>query len=146
MNCVIVVALGDYTGAATWGDLTSLIGKQKGIAGTVTDGLVRDTAGIREVGLLVFARGSIPSSPFKDGPGEINVPLQCGGIVVRPGDIIFGDADGVVVIPREHASKVVKKAVEIDASEVEKVKSIKAGHLIPDSIDARLKELGYKID
>lgn len=143
---VIVVALGNYTGASTWGDLTSLIGKQKSIAGMVTDGLVRDTVGIREVGLPVFARGSVPSSPFKDGPGEINVPVQCGGIVVRPGDIVFGDVDGVVVIPREHASEVVKKALEIDASEVEKVKSIKAGHLIPDSIDGRLKELGYRID
>lgn len=141
---VIVIAIDGYTGASTWGDLTSLIAKEKNLAGMVTDGLVRDSNGIREVGLPVWAAGTIASSPFKDGPGEVNVPVSCGGILVHPGDVIFGDVDGVVVIPAGRAAEVTKGALAVDASEVQKVKDIKAGKLIPDYVDRRLRELGYQ--
>jgi regulator of RNase E activity RraA len=142
---VIVIALGGYTGASTWGDLTSLIAKERGLAGMVTDGLVRDSNGIRDVGLPVWALGTIPSSPFKDGPGEVNVPISCGGVLVRPGDVIFGDVDGVVVIPREQAAEVTRGALAVDASEVQKVRDIKAGKLIPGFVDTKLRELGYSV-
>jgi len=112
----------------------------------VTDGLVRDIFGIKEVGLPVISSGSIPTSPFKDGPGEVNVPITCGGILVRPGDIIFGDADGVVVIPQENTDQVVQKAMEIAASEEIKVKDIKSGHLIPEWVERTLKERGYVLE
>jgi regulator of RNase E activity RraA len=142
---VIVVALNGFSASSTWGDLTSLIASQKGLAGMVTDGMVRDTAGIVEVGLPVFARGTIASSPLKDGPGEVNVPISCGGVVVRPGDVVFGDIDGVVVIPREQVAEVTRGALAIDRAEVEKVKDIKAGHLIPDFVDEKLRQLGYDV-
>ena len=140
---IIVIGIYNYTASSTWGDLTSLIGKQKGLAGMVTDGLVRDVFGIKEVGLPVFSRGSIPTSPFKDGPGEVNVPITCGGISVRPGDILFGDVDGVVVISQENVDQVVRRAMEIAAEEEKKVKDIKSGHLIPDWVEKTLKERGY---
>lgn len=143
---VIVIGIYNYTASSTWGDLTSLIGKEKGLAGMVTDGLVRDVFGIKEVGLPVFSRGSIPTSPFKDGPGEVNVPITCGGIFVRPGDIIFGDVDGVVVIPQENVDQVVRRAFEIAAEEEKKVKDIKSGHLIPDWVERSLKEKGFIVD
>jgi regulator of RNase E activity RraA len=143
---IIVIGIYNYTTSSTWGDLTSLIGKQKGLAGMVTDGLVRDVFGIKEVGLPVFSRGSIPTSPFKDGPGEVNVPIACGGISVRPGDVLFGDVDGVVVIPQENVDQVVRRAVEIAAEEEKKVKDIKSGHLIPDWVAKILRERGYVID
>lgn len=143
---VIVIGIYNYTASSTWGDLTSLIGKEKGLAGMVTDGLVRDIFGIKEIGLPVFSRGSIPTSPFKDGPGEVNVPITCGGIFVRPGDIIFGDVDGVVVIPQENVDQVVRRAFEIAAEEAKKVKDIKSGHLIPDWVERSLKEKGFIVD
>jgi len=143
---VIVIGIYNYTASSTWGDLTSLIGKEKGLAGMVTDGLVRDVFGIKEVGLPVFSRGSIPTSPFKDGPGEVNVPITCGGVLIRPGDIIFGDVDGVVVIPQENVDQVVRKALQIGVDEEKKVKDIKSGHLIPDWVEKTLKERGYVID
>jgi len=143
---VIVIGIYNYIASSTWGDLTSLIGKEKGLAGMVTDGLVRDIFGIKEVGLPVFSRGSIPTSPFKDGPGEVNVPITCGGVSVRPGDIIFGDVDGVVVIPQENVVQVVRGALEIAAEEEKKVKDIKSGHLIPDWVEKTIKERGYIID
>ena len=143
---VIVIGIYSYTASSTWGDLTSLIGKEKGLAGMVTDGLVRDIFGIKEVGLPVFSRGSIPTSPFKDGPGEVNVPITCGGAFVRPGDIIFGDVDGVVVIPHENVDQVVRRALEIAAEEEKKVKDIKSGHLIPDWVERTVKEKGFIID
>lgn len=143
---VIVIGIYRYTSSSTWGDLTSLIAKEKGLAGMVTDGLVRDILGIKEVGLPVFARGSIPTSPFKDGPGEVNVPITCGGVLVRPGDVIFGDVDGVVVIPQENIEQVVRKSFEISMEEEKKVKDIKSGHFIPDWVNKTLKEKGYILD
>ena len=85
---------------STWGDLTSRVGAARGLAAMVTDGAVRDLDGIAEAGLPVFAAAVTPNSPQKDGPGEINVPIACGGQVVHPGDILVGDRDGVVVVPR----------------------------------------------
>jgi regulator of RNase E activity RraA len=96
--------------------------------------------------LPVFSRGSIPTSPFKDGPGEVNVPITCGGAFVRPGDIVFADVDGVVVILQENVDQVVRRALEISAEEERKVKDIRSGHLIPDWVEKTLKERGYVID
>lgn len=143
---VLVITNGEYTGASTWGDLTSMIGAQKKIAGMVTDGLIRDIQGISEVGLPVYAQGSSPNSPFKDGPGEINFTISCGGVVVNPGDIIVGDRDGIVVVPREIAEEVAAKLPAIAEKEEKIVKDIKSGKLIPDWVPARLSEVGYKIE
>lgn len=142
---VIVIGNYNYTTNAVLGDLTSLIAREKKLAGIVTDGLGRDTKGIKEVGLPVFLRGSTPSSPYKDGPGEVNVPIVCGGVVVNPGDIIFGDVDGVVVVPKKNVDQVVSKATEIALNEEVKVKDIKAGNFIPDWVEKKLKEEKYMI-
>jgi regulator of RNase E activity RraA len=140
---VIVIGTGRFTGASVWGDLTSLIAREKRLSGMVTDGLVRDTAGIKDVGIPVFASGSIPSSPFKDGPGEINVPISCGGVTVEPGDIIFGDVDGVLVIPQGGVKEIASQALAIAAKEASKTEEILSGKLIPDWVNDKLKDLGY---
>jgi regulator of RNase E activity RraA len=139
---VLVIATSSFEGAATWGDLTSMIGKAKGMAGTVTDGMVRDVEGICQVGLPVFARGSTPNSPFKDGQGEVNFPVTCGGITVRPGDILVGDGDGVVVIPREDWDEVLAGLAKIAEKESQTVANIQAGKLIPDWVAKTLAERG----
>jgi len=139
---VLVIATSNFQAAATWGDLTSMIAKAKGMAGMVTDGMVRDVEGICQVGLPVFARGATPNSPFKDGQGEVNFPVTCGGVTVRPGDIVVGDGDGVVVIPREEWDEVVKGVAKVVEKENQTIANIQAGRLIPEWVAMTLAERG----
>lgn len=85
--------------------------KVRGLAGVVLDGSCRDTEDIREMGFPVFSRGVNPSGTVKASLGQINVPITCGGIEVHPGDIILGDCDGVVVVPRQYEDNVFEKAL-----------------------------------
>ncbi|MDA0710806.1 MAG: 4-hydroxy-4-methyl-2-oxoglutarate aldolase [bacterium] len=139
---VLVIAVKDYPTHSVWGDLTSQIAMTKGLAGVVTDGMVRDIVGLTEVGLPVFARGLTPNSPQKDGPAQINVPIVCGGMVVHPGDIILGDSDGVVVIPRNRALEVLEKVKEIARKEAGIRESIRNRGGLPDSAIEMLKAKG----
>lgn len=107
----ILVIAGEFDhNYSVWGGIMSLMATRKGIAGVLTDGLVRDAAQIRSTGLVVFAAGLTPVGPSKDGRGQINVPVSCGGVIVHPGDIIVGDADGAVSIPRQQAPAVLERA------------------------------------
>ncbi len=96
---VIVVANDGYTGTAVIGDIAAGMMKNKGVAAFVTDGLGRDKAGIVATGLPVFCQGIQPNSPAMNGPGVVGAPVTLGDVHVEPGDVIVGDADGVVVIP-----------------------------------------------
>jgi 4-hydroxy-4-methyl-2-oxoglutarate aldolase len=107
---VLVVNAGGYKDYAVFGDLLGLSCKVHDIAGIVIDGASRDAEGMQAIGFPVFARAILPTGPFKDSPGAINVPVSCGGVPVRPGDIIVGDADGVMVVPQEHAADVLSRA------------------------------------
>jgi regulator of RNase E activity RraA len=84
---------------ALWGIMTTLAARQRGVAGVVIDGAVRDSAGIREEAFPVFARAIVPSAGGAQYLGEMNIPIQCGGVPVNPGDWVCGDEDGVVVVP-----------------------------------------------
>lgn len=139
---VLVVATGAFTAASTFGDLVALLAARRGLAGLVTDGVVRDLEGILEVGLPVFAQGLNPNSPHKDGPADIQVPVVCGGILVRPGDLIVGDADGVVVVPLEQAEAVLARVEATEAKEQAIRAEIEAGALIPSAMAQRLRALG----
>jgi 4-hydroxy-4-methyl-2-oxoglutarate aldolase len=81
--------------------------KVRGMAGMVVDGAIRDSSELKDVGLPVCARGTSVIIGGHDGPGEINVPVACGGVVVNPGDIVVADEDGIVVVPKDHAADVV---------------------------------------
>jgi regulator of RNase E activity RraA len=107
---VLVIAGGFDHNYSVWGGIMSLMATRKGIVGVLTDGLVRDAAQIKSAGLVVFAAGLTPVGPSKDGRGQINVPVSCGGVIVHPGDIIFGDADGAVCIPQPEARAVLERA------------------------------------
>jgi len=139
---VLVIATHGYTTNSIWGELTSLIGRARGLAGVVTDSVVRDSREIVQIGLPVFARGLTPNSPFKDGPGKVNVPVDCGGVTVRPGDIVVGDADGVVVVPQELAETALERVLTIHAKEAAIRAEIEAGHLIPSNMARLLREKG----
>ncbi len=109
---VLVVDAKGYEYNAVCGDFVIGLAQILGIKGVVIDGVVRDIKGIKEMNYPVFARGYTVAASGKSGAGEINVPISCGGVVVRPGDLVVGDADGVVVIPREREQEILAKAME----------------------------------
>jgi 4-hydroxy-4-methyl-2-oxoglutarate aldolase len=95
---VLIVTTDSYTEASVLGDVMIGMAKNKGIVACVTDGMVRDVAGLNAVGIPVFARGLTPNSPHKDGPGEIGTSINIGGVTVASGDLLVGDENGVVVV------------------------------------------------
>jgi len=103
---VLVVDGGGRADAALIGDIAGGALAGLGSDGMVIDGAVRDLDGLDAVGLPTFAAGAHPATGSNQGPGAINVVVQCGGVTVRPGDVIRGDASGLVVVPREHLAAV----------------------------------------
>ena len=105
-GAVIVVDAGGNTDRALWGDKMSKLALERGIAGIVVDGAVRDVEATAALGFPVFAAARVPTPPHRDRPGETGVPVSCGGLTVRPGDHVYGDADGVIVIPAEQHDEI----------------------------------------
>ena len=111
---LIVMNMGGATDCSGWGMVLTRIAVSKGVQGTVVDGTTRDIDAINEFGYTVFARGRHPGTMRGRLDMEsVNEPITCGGITVHPGDLIFGDGDGVVVIPQYHIMDVLKAAEEI---------------------------------
>ena len=106
---VIVAATDSFTGTAVTGDLVLGMARNKGVAGFVTDGLVRDIVGIEAVGLPVYCAGVIANSPARNGPGTVGFAVVFGGVTISPGDILVGDRDGVAVVPRLEAKTVLAR-------------------------------------
>lgn len=121
---VMVIDGKGYDGCAYLGDLIMGAAKAIGYEGIICDGCVRDRNGASQLGLPVFSKGYMQNGPSKKGPGEINVPVTCGGIEVCPGDLVVGDADGVTVVPRDRIEEVLDKAEEKLAYEIERSKTI----------------------
>ena len=105
---VIVVEAGDDEMAVAGGNVCA-VAQRRGVAGFVIDGVIRDLAESRANGFPLFARGVSPIPGAKDGPGEINGTITCGGVTVNPGDVIVADEEGIVVVPRTQAAEVLKK-------------------------------------
>jgi len=142
---VIVVDAGGFLDNAIIGELMMTRAKQRGVAGIVIWGAIRDSAEIGAGTYPVFAAGVTHRGPYKNGPGEINVPVMMGGTPVNPGDIIVGDADGLVAVPQELALQVLASAKAILAKETASMKQILAGTVDRGWVDKALKEKGYKI-
>ena len=139
-NDVIVVSNeGDRSRALMGEILVAYAHCMKKIAGIVLDGPIRDIDALSVLDFPLFATGSNPAGPFKQGPGEVNTPIAVGGVAVCPGDLIVGDADGVIVIPLGDAEAVLNKAKEyakFDASKVEAAKNGTANRLwVKKSLD-----------
>lgn len=107
---VLVVAGQGYTERTYLGDLMGSSAEAVGLEGIIIDGYVRDKLGLSQLAIPVYAKGIMQRSPDKKGPGEINTVVTCAGVKVTPGDLVFGDADGVTVVPREHIEKVLELA------------------------------------
>jgi len=124
---VLVVDAKGYAEAGPWGDILTLAAQKIGITGLIIDGAVRDSDSILEMGFPVFSRGLSICAAQKNQPGQVNVPIICGGVAISPGDWIMGDRDGVVVIPRRNVSAVIAAAKERHAAEMALRKGIEAG-------------------
>ena len=114
---IIVVDAGGHTEVAVWGQSMTVNAHRAGAAGVVIDGSTMNSALIaRERHLIpVFARGAVPTARGADGPGSLNVPVICGGVIVFPGDIILGDSDGIVVLKPEMAEAIIAATQDHDA-------------------------------
>lgn len=140
---VLVVDAGASLNNAVLGDLISTKARHRGIAGIVVDGLVRDIPGIDGLGdFPVFARGVTPIGPLQRGPGEINMPVSVGGIVVHPGDLIVADLNGVVVVPLEATEDILQRLVARSARAAEYLAAVARGTFSNAWIDAILRQAG----
>ena len=117
----------------------------KKVAGIVLDGPIRDIDEIGKWDFPVYCTGTTPGGPYKEGPGEVNVPIACGGVAVNPGDIILADPDGVIVIPRRDAAQVLKDAQAFQAADEAKLAAAKNGTAKRGWVDKTLEEKGFEI-
>ncbi|MAZ18252.1 MAG: hypothetical protein CL535_18250 [Ahrensia sp.] len=134
---VLVVAAGSDD-VSVMGDVLIGMARNAGIVAVVTDGLVRDIAGLEAVGIPVLARGLSPNSPFKNGPGEVGGSVSIGGVVVSPGDVVLGDRDGAVVVPASRIGEVVGKLDAIKAKERKMESAVEGGDTAPEWLASRL--------
>lgn len=140
---VIVVDAGGELAQAIIGEIMSAHAAKRGVAGFVIDGAIRDADAIAGANWPVFARGVTHRGPYKDGPGEINVPVCIGGMVVHPGDIIVGDADGVLAVPQDMAEEVIAAARAQNQKEEATLAAIAAGAIDRAWVDEMLRKKGY---
>ncbi|MBL8599574.1 MAG: RraA family protein [Devosia sp.] len=132
-NDVVVLATGGSPRIAPWGGLLSTASKARGAAGCVTDGLIRDTAEIRRLGLPVYHRGIAPlDSKGRGAIREVDVPVFCDDVRIEPGDLIFGDADGVVVVPAKVEAQVLEIAFTKLKAEGHSMRELRAGSYLRD--------------
>lgn len=127
---VLVVDGGGDISRALVGEIMSTIAHYRGAAGIVIDGAIRDAAALARGELPCFARAAIHLGPYKNGPGEINVPITIGGMLVQPGDIVVGDDDGVVAFPQSVAAELLVAVRAQEAHEEETLKSIREGRYV----------------
>jgi len=139
---IVVVSTNGNTTSAVFGELMCRTAVAQRLGGLVVDGAIRDAEGIAALGFPAFSRALTPGGCDKDGPGEINVPISCGGTVVMPGDIVVGDRDGLVVVPRAHAEEVLVLVGALAQRETKRVAEIKAGGLFRAEIDESLRRHG----
>jgi regulator of RNase E activity RraA len=142
---VLVIATSEFSTTSTLGENVVKVARAQGLAGIVTDGMCRDVSGIRATGFPVFCAGFVPSSPSKDGPGEIGAPVSCGGIAVSSGDLVIGDEDGVAVVPRGDLEEVGHRLLAIAGKEAAMQAAIDAGRFIPEWVDKTLAAKGCAV-
>jgi 4-hydroxy-4-methyl-2-oxoglutarate aldolase len=131
---ILVAATDACMTASIAGDLLMGMARNRRLIGLVTDGVVRDLAGIAGVGLPVYCAGLTPDSPARNGPGTVGLPVVLGGLSINPGDIIVADNDGVVVVPRARAGDVIRQLTDVRAAEASLEAKVKAGLEVPDFI------------
>lgn len=143
---VLVVDTGGYVEAGPWGDLLTTYAQQRGVAGLVIDGSVRDVDAIVASGFPVFSRGISIKGTGKNQPGRVGEPVVCGGVVVRQADIVLGDSDGVVVVPANDVAQALAASLQREEHEEQIRTKLRSGESLADLIglDERFQRLGYR--
>ncbi|WP_426412084.1 RraA family protein [Bradyrhizobium ganzhouense] len=139
-DIIVVDAGGDLTNAIT-GEMMLMQMVKRGVAGLVINGAIRDAGFIRSQTFPVFAAGVTHRGPYKNGPGEINVPIAIDGMVIEPGDLIIGDDDGLLCVPLDQTDAVFKAATAKFEAEQKQMANIEAGTHDASWVDKQLREL-----
>jgi RraA family protein len=143
-DIVVVDGGGDLTNSLI-GEMMTAHAQQRGIAGIVIYGAIRDYDTLHAGTYPIFAAGVTHRGPYKDGPGEINVPIAIDGMVIAPGDLVVGDGDGLVCVPFDQTEEVLKATQAKHAAELKQIEAIKAGKSDRAWVDAALTRLGVKL-
>ncbi len=139
---VIVVDCSGGRSHAFVGEIMARYAQSRGVAGLVIDGPIRDSAELGDLRLPIFAAGVSTSGPWRNGPGELAYPICCGGVPVLPGDLVLGDADGIVIVPREDAAAVIAAADAVHVKESSTFGDIETGRMDRAWVDETLRRLG----
>jgi RraA family protein len=142
---VVVVDAGGAVDQAIIGEIMSRYGASRKLGGIVIDGAIRDAAALSASDFPVFARAAVHKGPYKDGPGQIGVPVSIAGMVVMPGDIVVGDADGLVAVSQGEAEALLAAARAVRVKEDAVMKEIDAGRMDRGWVDAALKAKGLSL-
>ena len=142
-DVVVVDGGGDLTNSLI-GEMMTAHAQQRGIAGIVIYGAIRDYDTLHAGTYPIFAAGVTHRGPYKDGPGEINVSIAIDGMVIAPGDLVVGDGDGLVCVPYEQTAEVLKATEAKHAAELKQIEAIRAGKSDRAWVDAALTRLGVK--
>ena len=140
---VVVVDAGGDLSQAIIGELMMRHAQHRGVAGLVIDGAIRDLGTIGEDDYPVYAAGVTHRGPYKDGPGEINVPIVVGAMVVQPGDVVVGDEDGIVTVPLAEAEQVLERAMAVKDKEAATMAAILDGTVDRSWVDKQLAARGF---
>ncbi|MFB9275832.1 RraA family protein [Cohnella cellulosilytica] len=143
-DVIVVDAGGDVTNSIV-GEIMLRLAESKGIAGFIIDGAIRDTAAFSAGDFPVYARGVTHRGPYKDGPGEINVPISVGGMLVKPGDIIVGDEDGLAVVPLEEAEALLQSIEAQQIREEKMLREAASGEADRSWVDETLRLKGCEV-
>lgn len=140
-DVILVDAGGDLTNSIM-GEIMVRIAMKNGVEGFIIDGAIRDSGAIHELNYPMYAKGVTHRGPYKDGPGEINVPVQIGGTIVNPGDVVLADEDGIVIVPHEYAESLVEKVRKTMDMERNIMDSIENGTVDRSWVDEFLRKKG----
>ncbi|MEI4488664.1 RraA family protein [Frigidibacter sp. MR17.14] len=140
-DVIVMDAGGDLTNSLM-GELMLAHAIKRGVAGFVLNGAIRDADAIRQTHLPLFAAGISHRGPYKNGPGEIGFAIAIGGATVQPGDLVLGDGDGVVVVPREEADAILAATRKKQAAEQKQMDETLAGTLDRSWVDRALRDAG----
>lgn len=138
---VILIDAGAALNTAILGAMMSRYAKVRGIEALVIDGAIRDVDELENMDIAVVARGATPNGPYKSGPGEIGYPIGVSGLSISPGDLLVGDRDGVLVIPRDQAAAVVGTAEARYRAEQALERDIDAGRWDRAFVEEALRKL-----
>jgi len=137
---IVVMNTQGNTGNAGFGELLATSAVKIGVRGVIVDGVVRDADALQALALPVYSRGLCPNGCNKDGAGEVGGVIACGGVAVRPGDVIIADRDGVTVVPLDDAAEVARLAGEQVEREHKRMAEIEKGVLVRPEIDEALRK------